>query len=282
MVRFDVVVGNPPYGDKTNKAKNNKLWHKFIEKNLSLCKNGGILCQVTPSSMLGPTGFGKKFHKLCSTIYNLIKIDHTANNHFKEGVEICSWYLTLEPYKGKTKVIVDDEEVIFDIREGLPLMGDKGIEYSILNKIANSNHPRIPLKIGQNIANHQYTKNGKYEIYSSGQKIRRTDVEPNTGDVLKFVVPFSCSYKNRFITRGYIGMLNVWCPIKNEEEGEKLFKIIDNPLIQFFIERYKKTAGYTAAVKNAEIPHIKDFNEVENQFNFTPEEIKYLRDKHVI
>jgi hypothetical protein len=49
-----------------------------------------------------------------------------------------------------------------------------------------------------------------------------------------------------------------------------------------FVENYKTTAGFAAAVKNAEVPLLKNFENVHEQFDFTPEELEYLKDKNVI
>lgn len=281
-MKFTAILANPPYNDPTKKARNNKLWTKIVEEHLEMVAPGGDMCEVTPASVLGNTGKGKKFMKLFSTIYNLKLIDYTADDFFNEGVAICRWHLVNEPYKGKTTVITQDGSFTWDLRDGLPLFGDAALKHSILDKIANSNHPRIPLKMGQVIANDEYTPDGKYEIYKSADKIGRTDVLPNTSDVLKFIVPFSSTYKKRFISNGYVGMLNAWCPITSEEEGTRLSKIFDNSIIKFFVDNYKKTAGFTPAIKNAEVPDITNYENVSNQFGFTVEELEYLGKQNVI
>jgi len=165
------------------------------------------------------------------------------------------------------------------LRDGLPLVGDAAIKNSILNKIAKSNHPRIPLKMGQAIAKEDHIPDGKYEIYHSSKKVKRTNIIPTTGDVLKFIVPFSSTYKNGgiFTSNGCVGMFNCWCPITSEEEGDRLTKIFDLKIIQFFIDNYKKTAGFTPAIKNGEVPDITDYNNLPEQFGFTEEEVEYLK-----
>lgn len=281
-MKFTAILANPPYNDPTKKARNNKLWTKIVEQHLELLAPGGDMCEVTPASVLGNTGKGKKFLQLFSTVYNLKLIDYTADDYFTEGVAICRWHLVNEPYQGKTIVITHDGSFTWDLRDGLPLVGDAALKHSILNKIANSKHPRIPLKMGQAIATEDYTPNGKYEIYKSADKVERTDVVPTTGDVLKFIVPFSSTYKKRFISNGYVGMLNCWCPITSQEEGNRLSAIFDNPTIKFFVDNYKKTAGFTPAIKNAEVPDITNYQDLSNQFGFTSDEVEYLERHNAI
>lgn len=281
-MKFTAILANAPYQNPKSKAKNNKLWTKVVEQHLDMIAPGGDMCEVTPASVLGITGKGKKFMKLFSTIYNLKLIDYTADDYFTESVDICRWHLVNEPYQGKTTVITHDGTFTWDLRDGLPVFGDAALKHSVLEKIANSNHPRIPLKIGQEIANEDYVPDGKYEVFKTGDKIARTNVVPNTGDVLKFIVPFSSTYKKRFVSNGFVGMLNVWCPIPSQEEGSRLSEIFDNPIIRFFVENYKRTSGFTPAIKNAEVPDITNYEDLPGQFGFTSEELNYLQRINVI
>ena len=282
-MEFDVVIGNPPYQDPNNSAKNNKLWYKFVQRSLELIKPGGQIKLATPSSIIGETGFGKKMLKLVSSTYNMVSIDYTAKRYFPTvGVDICCWHLIKEPYKGQTKIINKDGVSYHNLTDGIPLTGDDVIVHSILNKIASSNHQRIPLQMGQNIAKDDYVDDGKFAVYASGQNIKYTNIVPNSPNCLKFVVPFSSSYKSRFTTTGNIGMLNVWGKIDSEEEGDYLKSIIDNPLIQFFIERYKKTSGFTPAVKNGMIPMLETTDNIHQQFDLSSEEVQYLKDNNYV
>jgi hypothetical protein len=77
-------------------------------------------------------------------------------------------------------------------------------------------------------------------------------------------------------------MFNCWCPITSEEEGDRLSKIFDNKIIQFFIDNYKKTAGFTPAIKNGEVPDITDYANLSDQFGFTEEEVEYLKKNNAI
>jgi hypothetical protein len=283
-MKFTTILANPPYDDPTAKARNNKLWPKIIKQHLELLAPGGDLCEVTPASVLGITGEFKKFLQLFSTVYNLKLIDYTADDYFTEKVSICRWHLVNEPYQGKTTVITKEGTFEWDLRDGVPAFGDDVLKKSILLKIANSNHPRIPLKMGQAIAKEDHIPDGKYEIYHSSKKVKRTNIVPTTGDVLKFIVPFSSTYKNGgiFTSNGYVGMLNCWCPITSEEEGDRLSKIFEIKIIQFLIDNYKKSAGFTAAIKNGEVPDITDYNNLPKQFGFTEEEVEYLNRINVL
>ena len=280
-MNFDVLIGNPPYQHPNNSAKNNKLWHNFVQRDLGLVKPGGHLMLITPTSIIGETGFGKKMMKSLSTSHNMASIDYTADKYFSTvSVDVCWWHVINESYKGETKVLNKDGISYHNLTDGIPLTGDDIIVHSILDKIATSNHPRIPLQIGQEIAKDEYVDDGKFAVYASGQTVKHTNIIPNTPDCLKFVIGFSASYKERFTTTGHVGMLNMWCSIKSEDEGDHLKSIVDHPLMQFYIQKYKRTSGFTAAVKNAMIPMLESIENIHEQFDLSPEEVEYLKNNN--
>ena len=280
-MRFDVILGNPPYQDPTNAAGNNKLWYKFVSQSLTLIKPGGHIKLVTPSSIIGETGFGKKMLELLSTKYNMVSIDYTATKYFRTvGVDICCWHVINEPYQGETKVTNKDGVSYHNLQDGIPLTGEDVIIHSILDKVVNSVHPRIKFKMGQDIAKKDYVEDGQYEVYSSADTIKRTNIVPTTNPCLKFIVPYSSSYKKRFTAEGYVGLLNMYCHVKSVEEGDYLSSIFDVPLIKFFVERYHKTAGFTPAIKKSKVPYLDDLTNINQQFNLTEQEIQYLKDNN--
>ena len=279
-MKFDVVIGNPPYQDSSQKAKNNKLWHKFVDKSLSMLTPGGTLSLLTPSTIVGQTGYSLKMTNLLSSKYNCTLIDYTVNHQFNVGVDICRCTVINEEYQGNTHIVMDDDTFDHDLSTGVPLSSEDIIKQSIIDKITYSHHPRIKMVMGQSISSDQYVEDGEYEVYASGQQIRTTNVVPDTGNELKFVIPFSSSYKNRFTTHGYIGMLNMWCHLDSESEGHRLSSILDIPLIQFYIENYKRTSGFTPAVKNSMIPDIINSSLI-SQFNLTTDEVHYLQTRGV-
>jgi hypothetical protein len=57
-MKFDVIVGNPPYQTKSDadNVKTQPLWHKFVSKSFELLKEGGYLCMVHPSGWRNVAG----------------------------------------------------------------------------------------------------------------------------------------------------------------------------------------------------------------------------------
>jgi hypothetical protein len=47
-MKFDIVIGNPPYQDTTGAASSKPLWHKFVNTAFDACKDGGYVSLVHP------------------------------------------------------------------------------------------------------------------------------------------------------------------------------------------------------------------------------------------
>jgi hypothetical protein len=292
-MKFDVIIANFPFDDASSAAKNVKLWTKFTDLCIdNLLKSGGMMNIVSPTTILSKINYGKKKVRQFSTVQSLKAIDYSVGEVFFPtiGCPICKWTMVDRPYDGSTTVTDIKGEYQFDIRDGdgLPMRPERQVLQNILDKIQNSSHPRIPTQNGQQITGGEYVEDGKYGVYATGQKIKRTNTQPTTGTGLKFVIPFSSSHKSRFITDGYIGMMNAWCPINSEDEGEHLMAIVDHPLIDLYItkqnryinyesNKFTTTTGFTQVVRTNRLPYLESFDDLANQFNLTVEEVDYLK-----
>lgn len=63
-MKFDVVVGNPPYQEVTGAAKAKSIWSKFVEKSFKVCKEGGYVSLIHPSGWRNVDGNFKEVQKL--------------------------------------------------------------------------------------------------------------------------------------------------------------------------------------------------------------------------
>jgi hypothetical protein len=120
-VKFNVIVGNPPYnkppkvdGENPNRGS---LWPAFVEKSINLLKDGGYLCMVHPSKWrrpadkLWPIITANQIHYL--SIHNLSDGQKTFDCETR-----YDWYV-LQKISPCQKTIIRDEQGIinaFDLR----------------------------------------------------------------------------------------------------------------------------------------------------------------------
>lgn len=276
---FDVTCGNPPYQDANNKAKNRKLWHTITENSIARLKPGGYLAFVTPSTIVGNTGFSKKMLQRCCDDVHMQSIDYTVGSRFfpNIGVDICAWILQKAPAKPTTQVtFADGEKTSVSLFDGDPKTNSQKIQERILEKIAAAPVPRIPLKMGDAVT---HEDGGQYTYYHSGkEKTRTSNRRPSMTKCKKLVVPFSTTYTKYFVTTGYVGMFNAWCPLNDEVEYNNYVRSLNTPLVKFFILKWKRTAGYTPAVKYGQVPIVPDVStdELYEYFKLTKDEIAYV------
>lgn len=97
-MKFDVIVGNPPYQDGNKDGGQNKIYNQFAKKSLDLLKQNGTMAFVTPTSVLKES---KRFSLV--GMDNLKIVDFRANNYFDVGIGIC-WWLVDKNYFGDVTV----------------------------------------------------------------------------------------------------------------------------------------------------------------------------------
>ena len=87
-MKFDIIIGNPPYQDGTKEGQQNKIYNQMSKKALGLLKSKGVMAFITPSSVC-------KKSKRFSIVGNkhLVSVNFTPNNHFDVGVNICYWII---------------------------------------------------------------------------------------------------------------------------------------------------------------------------------------------
>ena len=279
---FNVVITNPPYQDNDNKAKNNKLWMKFVELCFDLCEEGGNISLVTPTSFVGPTRTPAKNRSRLLEEFNLHQVDYTSGDSFDVGVDICSWSATKEPYSGETKVIDSSGERTIDLRVELPLPSDKKVPYELAEKIEkvirDPNTPKI-----QGFFHEEKFEEGEHEVFWSGRnKTKFSSKLPDNSGRLKLVASFSASYRKWFVTDKPCSGFNKFWFVDSHEEGVELGETFSQPVLQFFLDTWRKTSGFTPAIKCKDmIPDLRGMTdqEINDLFDLTEEEVELIYSK---
>jgi len=112
---FDYIIGNPPYNSngfkkvptnsKQEKKKDGKtIWVDFIKHSISLLKQNGLLCMITPSIWMKPDKAKMYNYMLQYKIHNLRCFTNTETNKiFKKQAQTPTCFYLLEKTQTQTQ-----------------------------------------------------------------------------------------------------------------------------------------------------------------------------------
>jgi len=109
-MKFDVIIGNPPYQQQVGPGKTQTIWDSIVEKSLKLLSSGGTMTMIHPSNWRNISGNQKKLQqKIFSYDLKSIEIYDEAQELKTFGAETRYDIYTLE----KTKVDKTNTKVKF-------------------------------------------------------------------------------------------------------------------------------------------------------------------------
>jgi hypothetical protein len=94
-MKFDVIVGNPPYQKVNGSASAEAIWPKFVINSFKLCKDSGYVCLIHPGGWRNVDGKFKEIQNLIKK-YKLLYLEiHNEKSGLKTfGVETrYDWYV---------------------------------------------------------------------------------------------------------------------------------------------------------------------------------------------
>lgn len=273
-MKFDVVVGNPPYQDGSKKGGQNKIYNQISKKALDIAKN--MVAFITPTSVL------KKSKRFSLIGLNGLKfVDFTANNHFNVGTKICYWIID-KKYNGNIIVShdngithVDKNSLIFDYS-----MVDESFAnlYMKLKKLTNTPSKRmfaqnaVDAKNGRSLNQDKIYQYPIYKITDNGLSlIQYNKPTPKYHNKLKFIISMTKSIDKAIIVDVKDCDVNHLCiEIQNIEEVENLKSFILSDYFQKFCNKWKIVDGY--GFNNA-LKHLPPFDKTKK---WTNEEVKHF------
>jgi hypothetical protein len=297
-MKFDVVVGNPPYQSGNNKG--NKLWIKFINKSLELSNN---LCYVVPMSLM--TSESKQIVDIRKTlngnqnIFNLTKQDI-----FNVGEKVV-YFTSLQSDDNFSKIIFPNGEVkeVDDISKRQAVDVDDDIKLSIFHKIEsypekndyvydfnrNSNQTTPKRLINKGLVSETQDETFRYIVHHSASKILYSKVlvseysknNETTYGKLKVVLNYSGGFtgeKYMFLSENMIGKQMFGILVENEDFGNNVIKAYSTKLFNWYIKA-EKSGGFNSGIyKLPKIDGTIQWNDVliYEHFGLTKQEIEYV------
>lgn len=112
-MKFDVIIGNPPYQLQVGPNKTQAIWHKIVEKSIKQLKDSGTMTMIHPDAWRSPGGIFESTKKLLlsKTIVSLEMFDESQGmKTFGAATPYDVYTLINEPNldNKKTRVVGSD------------------------------------------------------------------------------------------------------------------------------------------------------------------------------
>jgi len=282
-MRWNVVVGNPPYQNDSD-SMSEVLWLKFIVKAAKLSKK---VLFVTPKSWCN---LSEDSHK--QELYNIFNerlvyaniSNDIKENHFK-GIGSSFSYFVLDSEKNKDTFIIKNKDIFeLSYKEVKWIPNNLDImTLNILNKTLWSNYKKLNGSFNEITG---YRKGGKFIDDKGKFKVSNTSAQYSKDVWLYTNTPQEVMTKNKIIfsDSGYnkpyydngninLGHHSRAIFVKDENEGIELIEFLNSKLISFLIKT-KASSGTSVGFESI----VKYLPEDYKNINLTQEEINYIEE----
>ena len=230
IMKFDVIVGNPPYQKENSKAKRWTLWEEFVTKSKTLAD---MVVMVTPQSITSPGTF------------NLIKDNATVINidvskYFDVGSTFCYWIIDNTTPSTSTKVITDKAEYQLDLSKIDFLPTTITDETLALINTLTSRKARTWKRGELHTSNTKlFNATGPHTVIHTNAQTLKSDTNHPNRTKIRVVVSLSGYPTFRVLTDGYVSQACFWTECVSIEDAQTLANECNGAEIQKILEVFK-------------------------------------------
>lgn len=229
-MKFDVVVGNPPFQKNDNDAARWVLWTEFVKKAKEL---GTHVAMVTPQSITSP-GMINLIQNNCE----VLNID--VSKHFNVGSTFCYFVLNTEKTTSNTIIITDSEKINRDITS-VPFLP---------NRINDETLEQLDFLVARNSRTWRrgelhtskkslFSDSGKYKVMHTNAQELATDHEHENRTKIRVAVSLSGYPKFVVIQNQYVSQACFWTEFQTLDEANQFAEECNGELIQSIMNNFK-------------------------------------------
>lgn len=270
-MKFDVIVGNPPYQPGKNKAAGNRagsaarIWHKFVEISWNHLENDGYLAFITPPHWRIPSTATRldplRVVRNIMRDHEILWLETGCETYFDLTIGIDAYVVAKRSSSGaKTPVKFHkhgDKIIDVDLKRVVLPVTCEDIVFSILGKISAYDGPRIRItqspnthEIAARNTNVSREKTDKHNIpmlanifggVISDDKLVWSAIEHPLQKLPKVLVPNHGRYISFPVEEGRYGLsIGIAAvPFQTLEEAENFGLWLNSKIAKFFIKAYQ-------------------------------------------
>ncbi len=292
-MRFDHIIGNPPYQDSSHCEKKNTLWRKFVDLSLRMCNDKGIIAFIVPSSWMGSKELLKKYF----LNHNLLFINKDeCKRHFNVGSTFSYYIMEKGEYCGITKIVnkeingdivsseIDIRDYIFDsFPRNLSIISN-----SILKKVLDKKLPVLGIinSTTHHNVHHDRWKTQEqgdfvYPVYNTPSKLYFFNTPHRHQNIPKIIIPTTTYYRKTLFTT--FGTTQSFCYLLLDDKiiPEIALSNLNNILFDYVNEcfRYANWNNVQVLKKLPLIPLDRKMSDMDilNFFGIDTEEAEYIK-----
>ena len=226
-MKFDVVLGNPPYQKDTN-AKRWVLWHEFVQKASELSDKVAL---VVPSSITSPCIAFQNIKNGCK----LINFD--VKQHFKGiGSTFCYYFFDAN-YSGDTTLIQDGKAYAISLKDKdflPPVINEETIfQLSILEK-------KREWKRGEfHTSDKSWQSETGINVYHTNAQTLKTEMYHPNSEKIRVAITLSGYPKAFLVVNEYVSQACFWTELDTIKEAEAYVEECNSERVQSILNTFK-------------------------------------------
>lgn len=229
-MKFDVIIGNPPFQRSDTDAKRWTLWDQFVKKSFELADT---VAMVTPQSITSPGPFAMIKEKATA-----INID--VSKHFNVGSTFAYFVAHNQKNQGNAKLITDHGEYDHDIKnvDFLPfVINEETLEQINWLKQRNSRK----WKRGELHTSNKdlFEDNGCYEVIHTNAQTLHSNIQHSNLTKIRVCVTLSGYPKFLVIQNAYCSQATMWTEFDTVKEAQAFADDCNGEYIQKIMQNFK-------------------------------------------